>query len=153
MPAYGWLQRVRYNTYTVCYVRLVADCRSSSSSSTPLSPAGSSDPDGHPSHGKLHLGELDLSEAQIGHFQRSETTFSELSSSQQLLSVRTMRWLPAAAAAPRRLAWLPSLVTACLAHHATLDALMRPVLFDRWLLEKWRAVGGALEGRRSGTHT
>ena len=25
MPAYGWLQRVRHNTYTVCYVRLVAD--------------------------------------------------------------------------------------------------------------------------------
>eukprot|EP01047_Picozoa_sp_COSAG01_P145358 COSAG01_NODE_77588_length_161_cov_62.838710_1_plen_23_part_10 len=23
MPAYGWLQRVRHNTYTVCYVRLV----------------------------------------------------------------------------------------------------------------------------------
>ena len=25
MPARGWLQRVRHNTYTVCYVRLVAD--------------------------------------------------------------------------------------------------------------------------------
>ena len=25
MPACGWLQRVRHNTYIVCYVRLVAD--------------------------------------------------------------------------------------------------------------------------------
>jgi hypothetical protein len=25
MPAYGWLQRVRHNTYTVCYRVLVAD--------------------------------------------------------------------------------------------------------------------------------
>jgi hypothetical protein len=25
MPAYGWLQRVRHNTYTVCYRGLVAD--------------------------------------------------------------------------------------------------------------------------------
>jgi hypothetical protein len=25
MPAYGWLQRVHHNTYTVCYRVLVAD--------------------------------------------------------------------------------------------------------------------------------
>jgi hypothetical protein len=47
-------------------------------------------PAAHPARhcsSKLHLGEL--SAAQIGHFQRSETTLSEISSS-QLLSVRTI---------------------------------------------------------------
>ena len=49
-------------------------------------------PPAHPARhcsGKLHLGEL--SAAQIGHFQRSETTFSDISSSHHSTSVRRRR--------------------------------------------------------------
>jgi hypothetical protein len=57
-------------------------------------------PPAHPARhccGKLHLGEL--SGAQIGHFQRSEEiTFSDISSSSQLLECPVDRPVPAATA-------------------------------------------------------
>ena len=52
MRASPWLAATSASQYIHRVLR-EACCRSSSSSSTPLSPAGSSDPDGHPSQLKL----------------------------------------------------------------------------------------------------